>query len=644
MRKYFIPLLIALLLTIGCSGSGNYNPVQPYDSELRIPEFNEGHSSLGMYDIEIDSSSGKIYSTFNRTVSPHYNITSFIEDPACPDSWCLYLWLNNYDPDESIYYLDLYIMNPTGVSPWDPRVIFLTSLFPDDFDIVNADSWTRLFDPDDEFPENVNPFIAMGKDEVAQRRLLPNPYWEMEELWVWINPDKEETSELKYILEVNWPNHCREPYEINNIQFLDDEVDVDYMGKLYTTPEETPFNQFTVACDVWDWQEDVYEVSCYSPSVIGDEDWHLMFPDPYGPPERWFYTSEEINDVDEGYYEFWFRAASDEPTNQVNDLFQRFDFPVYHYDDNGLGGTDHENKDAVVAFLRDTDGWSDIYIKDFAEGGTTYKLVDWPETEEYCPTIGWDGNQAFVVFSSDYLGQIDLWRIDITGNLGSLERLTDDEQGDFGASMNPEYPYNNSTAPEIDLVFYSYRASDSDYAEIYALDLENPDLDDNVTRLTVNQVDDIDPCIFNATAINRTFIAWASNIVAWDNFEIFAMQYIPFDPYWYRLSYDPEDDIHPTWSPGRTLYNSDIVWSSKRNGDFDLYKYEVASSYVLPVLVQDRDQINPCFSPNGNQIIFAWDDDEYFNLWTIPWDGNTDFLFPRTINNKDEWAPSWGWK
>ena len=223
MRNYLIPLLIALLfLTIGCSGSGNSNPVQPDDSELRIPQFNEGHTALGIYDIEIDSSSGKIYSTFNRTVSPHYNINSFINDPSCPDSQCLYFWLYNFDPEENIFYLDIYLMNPTVLSPWDPRVILLTSLFPKDFDVVNADSWTRLFDPDDEFPDFVNPFIAMGKDDIAQRRLLPNPYWEREELWLWINPERDESSYLSYILEINWPNHCREPYEINNIQFLDD--------------------------------------------------------------------------------------------------------------------------------------------------------------------------------------------------------------------------------------------------------------------------------------------------------------------------------------------------------------------------------------------------------------------------------------
>jgi len=645
VRKFLVPLFLALLLTIiGCSSSGGENPVQPAQTELRIPELGQGHGVIGVQDMRVDPVTGTVTSTPNRTLAPHYNITNFIDHPNCPNSKCVYFLLYDYDPEENIYYIDIYLMNPTLLSPWDPRIIILLGTDTDEFEVVNADSWTTLFDPDDEFPDNVNPFIALGKDEVAQRRLLPYPYWETEQLWMWKNPDSTEPFMITYILEINWPGHCREPYEINNIQFLGDEVDSSYEGSLHKASSPL-VDKFTIACDVWDWQDDVYEVSCYAPSVVGDEDWHLMSPDPFGPPERWVYTSNEISDVEEGYYDCWFRAASDEPTDQTNVIYQHFYFPVYHYDDDGTGGIPGDPKTPRIAYIKDVTGYADIYIKELYLGGSSYDLLPtWDDTEEHSATIGdaFEGTayKPIVVFSSDYGGQYDLHMINIDGNMGSWEQLIDDEWGDFGPMFHPDYP-NNDTVPMLDVVFYSFVEGNAD---IWAIDLDNPPYDaSDLTQLTFGLAADITPCIYTDPNWGYTFIAFSSNRVAWDNYEIFVRMVDPFFDNPIRITWDPARDVRPTWSPRRKLIDSELVWASNRNGDYDLYKYEADTGYVLPLLIRDKDQIDPCYSPNSKQVIFAWNNEEQFNLWTIPWDGNEEFLFPRTSNSKDEWAPYWGW-
>jgi Tol biopolymer transport system component len=154
--------------------------------------------------------------------------------------------------------------------------------------------------------------------------------------------------------------------------------------------------------------------------------------------------------------------------------------------------------------------------------------------------------------------------------------------------------------------------------------------------LTTNKVEDVDPCY----SPDGKWIAFASNRVAWNNYEIFVFNPITFAVH--RITFDPGDDVRPTWSPGKDITVAEIAFQTDRNGDYDIYKFVYASSQIVPVLNMDGDQIDPCYSPDGSSIIFAWDETEYFNLYTIPWDGNKEFLFKRTSNNVDEWSPYWG--
>jgi Tol biopolymer transport system component len=627
VRSIFTLFCIALLLLIiGCSGSGNKGPTQPVDYQPREYNLEKGHSVVGCGTLVINPGSSEVINIPNRVLESHFNVTDMLDDPACPASMCIYFILKYYDDILEEYWMDIYLLNPTPLSPWDPRVILLTSEVPDDYDVRNADSWITLFDDDDP-PDDRNPFIAMAKDEANQRRLPPFPIWDSETMVMWINPEKEETSLLDFMVEISWPGHCREPYEINNIEFIEP------WGKLWKNPLYSFEDSCSVACDVFDWQDNVIEVSIYAPDILGDEDWRPLEKDTdLSFPNRWKIDLEDIDltDVDPGDYESWFRALSDEPTDEVDHIYQRFYFPVIHYDEEG-GGTGDVLK-PQFAFLREKDGYSDIYLKDIWLDGAEGVLIntgiypDWLETEEFRPAISYDLIDAsgfYVVFASNKGGQIDIWRVPVSG--GIPQKVTDHWADDFGPRFNPDSPV--PTNPEI--VFYSYRDGN---AEIYRTNLfpsAQP------TRLTDHFAEDVDPCY----SPEGNYIAFSSNRVAWDNYEIFVLNTITSQLF--RVTFDSDYDVRPTWG-GQSDAVSEIAFMTNRNDDFDIYRFVVGTFEVLPLITLKGDQIDPDYSYDGFSLVFAWEKEEYFNLYTIPWDGSMEFLYQRTATATDEWSPYWG--
>ena len=437
MRSFIFLLLVAILLTIiGCSSSGDKGPVQAPDNALRDYNIGNGHSVMGCGSMIIEPGSSEILTIPNRAMEIHYNVTYYLHNPKCPGSSCLKLYVWKYDSQKNEYYIDIYVLNPTPQNPPDPRFILLTSEYPDDFDVRNADSWVTLYD-NDEYPDNRNPFIAMAKDEVNNRRLPQYPIWDSETLVLWINPDKPQTSVLSYIFDISWPTHCREPYEIGNIDFIEPYY------KLWRNPP-TYVDSCSIACDVFDWQDNAIEVSFYAPDIFGDEDWRALTKDTDPSfPNRWKADFEDIDttDITEGWYETWFVALSGNPTDQVDRIYQRFDFPVFHYDESGTGGTG--GKKPRIAFLRDKTGYADIYIKDLWLGGAEYLLIDtttnptWLETEEYRPAISPDGK--WVAFASNHGGQIDLWRMKLDSS-GIPAKITDTWADDCGPRFDPKSP------------------------------------------------------------------------------------------------------------------------------------------------------------------------------------------------------------
>lgn len=92
-------------------------------------------------------------------------------------------------------------------------------------------------------------------------------------------------------------------------------------------------------------------------------------------------------------------------------------------------------------------------------------------------------------------------------------------------------------------------------------------------------------------------------------------------------------------SAGQDSPPSYIVFSSNRDGDYDLYVMNPDGSDVQPVTQNEAWDDKPSFSPDGRQIAFESDLDGDFEIYVINADGSD--LRQLTFNDYDDWGPVW---
>ena len=238
VKTYLIFLVfLPLLIMSACSSNNGATPV-----DSPAPSDEDVMQDWGNYTLTFDPETLDVQIEYDRENAFHFEITSYLNPPACGGSGCILATLTSWNPVTFIASFDVQITNPSPYTPSDVRMIFHSLGLKE---IANADSYTR------EFVGSIEPFIAFGK--ANPNRIFPGGtsitetidlYWPPMTpfgvnfkvgAWLWIN--------------------CKDPYEIN---------------WMYQTGDLYPGGgAATIGCRVLDWQADVTSVVVDTMPITG---------------------------------------------------------------------------------------------------------------------------------------------------------------------------------------------------------------------------------------------------------------------------------------------------------------------------------------------------------------------------------------
>jgi hypothetical protein len=250
--KYLISFLLAILagyILTGCSSLTDtpdstgfrLNP----NNGIFLPAENCENNRMifGVYTLEFNPQSMQASMEPARSVESHLNVSNYLYPPQCAD--CVQYNILGYDPVAKILDVDITLKNPLTATGFDVRGIVYSSntiLFP----LVNADSWTNLYDIPGGMSYNLNPFKAFNRGRAS--RDFPALSISTENFKIYFPG----LYSVNIAFDASWPSNCQEPYEIRKFR------------------QESPFvTSGRVSVDVLDWQNDITRVEVFCPQING---------------------------------------------------------------------------------------------------------------------------------------------------------------------------------------------------------------------------------------------------------------------------------------------------------------------------------------------------------------------------------------
>ncbi|NUO19620.1 PD40 domain-containing protein [bacterium] len=101
------------------------------------------------------------------------------------------------------------------------------------------------------------------------------------------------------------------------------------------------------------------------------------------------------------------------------------------------------------------------------------------------------------------------------------------------------------------------------------------------------------------------------------------------------LTRDQTLNMSPTWAPdGKTIY-----FTSFRNGDADIYRYDLETGKVRPFIQTPRTDSAPSVSLDGQWVAYGSSESGNFEIYRIRPDGTQKTQL--TFNGRDDTSPSW---
>ncbi len=229
----------------GCSSS--FDPIQPQDTtsginpslDIPIETNNSNRNLLGTWTVNFDNKTLSTNITPYREITAHLNVSASIPTPI----------INGvaYNPLTGIWDVDVTIVNSSIYNVRDLRLILYTNDYG--VKLINADDWTGLWD----MPggSQINPFKAYAKTE--GNRLFAAQTQHTERIQIYLPPG---ASDVAWAVDVSVPDNCHEPYLIESFTHF--------------RLNENAGSQTQALIEVFDWQDDVSDVSLYCPIITGE--------------------------------------------------------------------------------------------------------------------------------------------------------------------------------------------------------------------------------------------------------------------------------------------------------------------------------------------------------------------------------------
>jgi len=660
--------MLATLFLVSCSGGGG-SAVAPDigDPVNMAPDkslsFQQGHNLAGYMTAHFDSISETIELRPHRTLEDHYNLSGLLYGDNCPGGSCIQWYVVGYDPIKSIYEIDMNLWNPSTLLAYDVRIVFVGLPYDEElevgWEVANADSYHTFFDDDplwDEDDQWLNPFIAFEKED-KEREFLPDPdgdgpdtYNDTETLELYMPPEGEPTGDIVFLLDVSWPDHCKEPYEISHMRQTED-----------LSPGDTTDTVFVEAV-VADWQEDFVSVSLYMPDIISSNDGYIemnMWPDtgpnawppdlvpPFDEEEIEFlleygdYNADTLRrfwcelsneeEVEQGIYEAMIIAESvdtDWSGNEEDEVFDRiynvFDFEV---DQGGSGGDPVQKLQTVYTSYEGGDD-ADIYTYFFLNGKRIQLTNSGDKgSDELEPCINSGGTE--ICFISNYnkseniIDDFEIYTMPIQYGGGDfpIDQLSENtnlwEQKTNNAwdDRMPEYEFNLSSNRLL------YCSDEYGHFDIFWMNISVGEA--SRQRVTVHFADDMAPTWDRSDPLNE-WIYYQSNRAGAGNYEIFGIKMSSQESSGNlpdRYTFTPGFDGHPT---ARQYVSMEIpaalAWTSERYGAPEIMLTDFVDSFRLTE--NQAIDMMPCFSTNGEWIAFASDrNDGNIDIYRMKWNG-----------------------
>jgi len=657
-----IAAAVLLLLTIaGCSGkSGNAaTPSPTNDVDFRNITLEPGHSMLGASMVYFDDITGEITMEPLRNAEIHLNLTSLLNNANCPGSQCLTWKVTGYDAAHYTWFIDMFLTNPTAISAYDVRLIF--TKLPSNpetgssWKIMNPDSFTNIWVGDPEWDASADdwkvedvglkPFIAFEKDDPD--RLFnadpdgngPQVYTDKEQLLL-KRPQDVPGMNFVVILDVSWPTHCKEPYQV--VKMWQD-------GAL---PPNNLNGTTKFSAVVADWQqltpgEGIEDVSVWVPDIADEADdyWVQMDEDPNWPPNMGNPPSDEwqefitefggynadtlrlftcdignMQDVGVGKYPAVVRALSVDTDGQGYDTMYNI-----HEIDVATGGPGGDpDKNLMIAFSSYESGTSaDIWAYSLKTGDVVQLTHDnGQNSEELDVAVSIKGEE--IVFASNYnfagstpKADFDLYRVQISNfppnqpwGPGNWIQFQADPQAD---ERLPDFNFNGTVV--------AYCSNKLGQYEIYRKNIGTGQIP---IRITQNYGSDEAPC-WDKTDPTDHWLYFHSNRAGGSNYEIYGIdptQVESSSNLPYRYTVNAGFDGYPTSRIGTA--DQGFAWASDRTGDLDIYYYDDTLEWPVN-LTRIVDQ-----EPGDPQPSDMWPSISKDNVWVT-------FASDRTNGDNDIW-------
>lgn len=119
------------------------------------------------------------------------------------------------------------------------------------------------------------------------------------------------------------------------------------------------------------------------------------------------------------------------------------------------------------------------------------------------------------------------------------------------------------------------------------------------------------------------------------NNEVYLMGLDPPSSYPIRVTYNPADDTSPSLSPDGKM----VVFTSNRNGDFDLYVANTDLTGLIRLTDHPADDRDPAWSPDGTRIAFRSRRDGNNEIYVL--DLATRVVTRLTTGPSDDLKPAW---